>query len=168
MKGKRLSLVLGAVSLALLLSACTITVRPRGVVSGDYPLSYVIEEFQPTRGAGASYRVGEQIEFRAVVNQSGYLTLSAIDPDGRVYTFARNLPVSRGVNYLPAPSDRVVYTAGPPRGLHYVRASFTSGRTDGTITYRGRRGNAEWSTAINLELRNFPVRDFWETTLYIR
>ncbi|MFA5594218.1 MAG: DUF4384 domain-containing protein [Trueperaceae bacterium] len=168
MNRKRVTLAVAALVVALLVSACTITVRPGGVGSSDFPLNNVIEEFRPTRGNGASFRVGEQIEFRLVVNQPGFITLSAIDPDGRVYTFARNIPVERGVNFLPTPGQRVVYTAGPPRGLHYVRASFTSGRTDSSVTYRGRMGNGEWNSAINLEIRSFPVRDVYETTLYIR
>lgn len=168
MKGKRVSLALAAMFVALLVSACTITVRPGGVGGPDFALSHVIEEFRPTRGGGASYRIGERIEFRLVVNQPGYVTLSAINPDGRVYTFARNVPVERGVNFLPTVQQRVVYSAGPPRGLHYVRASFTSGRTSGTVTYRGRTGGGEWNSAINLEIRGFSVRDVLETTLYIR
>jgi len=168
MNGKRVSLAVATALVALLVSACTITVRPGGVGGGDYPLNQVIQEFRPTRGSGATYRVGDQIEFRLVVNQPGYVTLSAIDPDGRVYTFARNVPVERGVNYLPTAGQRVVYSAGPPRGLHYVRASFTSGRTDSNVTYTGRMGNGEWNSAINLEIRSFPVRDVFETSLNIR
>ncbi len=168
MNGKRVHLAVAAVLVALLVSACTITVRPGSVGGIDVAFNNVIEEFRPTRGDGASYRVGDQIEFRLVVNQPGYITLSAIDPDGRVYVFARNVPVERGVNYLPTRGQRVVYSAGPPRGLHYVRASFTSGRTDSTVTYRGRMGNGEWNSAIQLEVRSFPVRDVVETSLYIR
>ena len=168
MNVKRVNLAIAAAIVTLLVSACTITVRPGGVGSSDFPLNHIIEEFRPTQGAGASYRVGDQIEFRLVVNQPGYVTLSAIDPDGRVYPFARNIPVERGVNFLPTAGQRVVYSAGPPRGLHYVRASFTSGRTDSSVTYRGRTGNGEWNSAINLEIRSFPVRDVLEPTLYIR
>lgn len=168
MIGKRVRLAVGVIAAAVLLSACTITVRPSGIHSSDYPLQNVIEEFRPTHGNRASYYVGEDIEFMIVVNQPGYVTLSAIDPDGRVYTFARNLSVQRGVNYFPPAADRVVYSAAPPRGLHSVRASFTSGRTDTTVSYRGRSGNGEWNAAINLEIRGFPVRDVLETQLYIR
>lgn len=152
----------------LLLSACTITVRPTGVRSSQYPLQYVIEEFRPTLGHGATYRVGDTIEFLIRVNQPGYVTLSAINPDGSVYTFARNLRVERGVNYLPPVNERVNYTAVPPRGLHYVRAAFTSGRTDASINYTGRSGGGEWNSAISLEIRGFPVRDVVETQLQIR
>lgn len=168
MTGKSVRFAGFALILAILLSACTITVRPSGVGSADFPLNTVIEEFRPTRGSGASYSIGENIEFLIVVNQPGFVTLSAIDPDGSVYVFARNLRVNAGANYLPNVSDRVVYSAGAPRGLHYVRASFTPGRTDASVTYRGRSGNGEWNSAINLEIRSFPVRDVAETTLYIR
>ncbi len=153
---------------ALLLSACTITVRPSGVISSEYPLNPIIQEFRPTRGAGSTYNVGDRIEFLLVVDRSGYVTLSAIDPDGSVYVFARNIPVQAGANYLPLESQRVVYNAGPPRGLHHVRASFTSGPTDTSVAYKGRRGDSEWNSAITLEIRAFPIRDVTETTLYIR
>lgn len=168
MRVKRIALAAALIATALVLSACTITIRPGGIGTVEHPLHPVIEEFRPTAGSGATYYVGENIEFMVVVNQSGYITLSAIDPDGSVYTFARNLYVERGVNYLPGRAARVVYTAGPPRGLHYVRASFTSGRTDSSVTYRGRMGTDGWNSAINLEIRNFPVRDVRETRLYIR
>lgn len=168
MNRTRALLAFTTLGLALLLSACTITVRPHGVGTVEFPLNSVIQEFAPTRGGGATYNVGERIEFRIVVNQPGYVTLTAIDPDGSVYVLERNLRVTAGVNYLPDPAGRLVYTAGNPRGLHYVRASFTSGSTDSSVTYRGRSGNGEWNSAINLEIRAFPVRDVAETSLYIR
>ncbi|MFA5552561.1 MAG: DUF4384 domain-containing protein [Trueperaceae bacterium] len=168
MKGKRVLLAAAVAAVALLVSACTITIRPSGVGSSDHPLNNIIEEFRPTIGSGATYRVGDNIEFRLVVRQAGFITLSAMDPDGRIYTFARNIPVERGVNFLPTPGQRVVFTAGPPRGLHFVRASFTSGRTDSSVTFTGRSGGGEWNSAINLEIRNFPVRDVAETSLRIR
>lgn len=168
MNGKRSILVIAAAVLALLVSACTVTVRPGGIGGTDFPLNVVIEEFRPTKGHGAEYRVGERIEFLVVVNQPGYITLSAQDPDGRVYVFARNVRVERGTNYLPTAGQRVVYTAGPPRGTHTVMASFTSGRTDSSVTYSGRYGDDEWRSAVRLEIRSFPVRDVLQTTLRIR
>jgi hypothetical protein len=154
--------------LALLVSACTIYVRPGTVSDVDVDLSDVIVDFRPTRGEGSTYYVGEEIEFYIDTTQSGYVTLSAIDPDGSVYVFSRNIPVGPGRTVLPLPSQRVAFSAAPPRGFHRVRAHFTPQRTDETVTFRGRYGDGEWTSAITLEIRAYPVRDVEETYLYIR
>ncbi|MBX3139746.1 MAG: DUF4384 domain-containing protein [Trueperaceae bacterium] len=168
MRYKTLRLAFVALAVALLASACTIYVRPGGFVSDDISLSGVIQDFRPTRGAGSSYYPGENVEFRIVTTQSGYVTLTALDPDGRIYVFERNIPVSAGATYLPLAGARHVYTVNPPRGLQRVRASFTSTATDGNVRYVGRYGDGEWSSAISLEIRPSPVRDVAETDFYIR
>ena len=93
---------------------------------------------------------------------------TAIDPDGSVYVFSRNIPAGPGRIVLPLPSQRVAFSAAPPRGFHRVRAHFTPERTDETVTFRGRYGDGEWTSAITLEIRAYPVRDVEETYLYIR
>lgn len=154
--------------LALLVSACTIYVRPGTVEGVDVELNDVILDFQPTRGEGATYYVGEEIEFAIRTTQPGYVTLSAIDPDGAVYVFSRNIQVGTGQTILPLPSQRVAFSAAPPRGFHRVRVHFTPQRTDESVTFRGRYGDGAWTSAITLEIRGYPVRDIAETYLYIR
>lgn len=166
MNFKRLSLTALIAALALLVTACTVTIRPSAGI--EVQLNTVISEFRPTRGVGAVYQVGDQIEFLVRTNQPGYVTLTAIDPDGRVYVLSRNVPVQGGTTVLPTAEQRVTYTAGPPRGFHRVRASFTSGRTSGNVVYRGRSGDGAWSSAINVEISDFPVKDVVETNLTIR
>ncbi|HNR00158.1 MAG TPA: DUF4384 domain-containing protein [Trueperaceae bacterium] len=168
MRTKTLRLAFVALAIALLASACTIYVRPGGFVSDEISLSGVIQDFKPTRGSGSTYYAGENVEFRIVTSQSGYVTLTALDPDGRIYVFERNVPVSAGTTYLPVAGARHVYTVNPPRGLQRVRASFTSTATDGSVRYVGRYGDGEWSNAISVELRPAPVRDVAETNFYIR
>lgn len=156
--------------LTVALSACTIYVRPGGPVAVGVPLNNVIATFEPTRGAGATYHVGDSVDFRIRTRESGYVTLSAMDPDGRVYVFSRNIfvPAYRTV-ILPTPEMRVSFTAAPPRGLHRIRASFTSGRTDPThVHYIGRYGEGSWTSAVEIDIRGYPVRDVALTTLYIR
>jgi hypothetical protein len=156
--------------LSAALSACSIYVRPGGPISVGVPLDNVITFFEPTRGAGATYFVGEGVEFRIRTRDSGYVTLSAMDPDGRVYVFARNIyvPANRTVT-LPTPEMRVSFSAAPPRGLHRIRAAFTSARTDPThVHYSGRHGEGDWTSAIEIDIRGYPVRDVALTTLYIR
>ncbi len=156
--------------LTLALSACTIYIRPGGPVDVGVSLNDVIAEFQPTRGDGATYYVGDEIEFRVRTRESGYLTLSAIDPDGRVYVFARNIRVSAGsTEILPTREMRVTFNAAPPRGFHRIRASFTSGRTDPSrVSYIGRYGDGSWTSAIQVDIGGYDVRDVAQTTLTIR
>ncbi len=159
-----------ALVLGLALSACSIYVRPGTPVQVGVPLDNVITYFEPTRGSGATYFLGDGIEFRIRTSDSGYVTLSAMDPDGRVYVFARNIyvPGNRTV-ILPTPEMRVSFSAAPPRGLHRIRASFTSARTDpGHVHYSGRHGEGDWTSAIEIDIRGYPVRDVAVTTLYIR
>ena len=165
---RTLRLAVAAVAVALLASACTITVRPGGFAGSDLSLSGVIQDFQPTRGRGSDYYVGENVEFRIVTNRAGYVTLTALDPDGKVYVFERNIPVQAGTSYLPVPGARHVYTVNPPVGRQTVRASFTSDRTSGSVSYVGRYGDGDWTSAIQLDIRPSPVRDVVETYFYIR
>lgn len=173
---RRIPLVAASAALlALLLTACTIYVVPgdgtaRGRVSLEISLDEVITEFAPVRGEGATYRVGQQIQFRLRTRQSGYVTLTALDPDGSVYTLARNLRVEAGrTNILPGPEGRVAFVAESPTGLHRVRASFTRERTQTSrVRFTGRSGEDGWRTALRIELEQAEVRDVAETFLVIR
>lgn len=158
--------------LAVSLTACTVYVRPGPPVPGPIgvPLDNVITSFQPTRGPGAVYYLGENIQFRIRTNQSGYVTLSAMDPDGRVYVLARNIYVpAYRTTIIPTPDMRVTFSAAPPTGFHRVRASFTSSPTSpGEVRYQGRYGASAWSSAIDRDIEGFPVRDVADTSLTIR
>ena len=158
---------------ALALTACTVYVTPSDVsVTGrlrfGIGVSDVIQVFEPSRGPGSSYRVGETIAFRVLTNQDGYLTLSAIDPDGAVYTFARNLRVRGGrVQVFEGPDAGSVFSLVPPRGLHRVRAVFTSAPTSGLVSYRGVVGETVWTARIRSEVSDHQVRDIAETSFYL-
>src|SRR5690606_35009163 len=123
---------------------------------------------RPTRGVGSTYYVGEEVRLPATVTQPRHGTVAAIDPDGSVHAFARNILAPRASAVLPLDGQRVVYHAAPPRGHHRIRATFTANPTSGSVVYSGRGGDAEWSAAIELELRQADVRDWSETTLVIR
>lgn len=166
MRTKRALYLLAAAVLAVTLSACTVTITPWPGL--QVTLSDEITEFRPTRGVGATYYVGEEVELMLVTRAPGYVTLTAIDPNGEVYVLSRNVQVPGGAVVLPTRAQRVVYNAAPPRGVHRIRATFTSQPTSGTVTYRGRRGDAEWAAAIELEIEGHQVRDVAETSLVIR
>jgi hypothetical protein len=169
----------GALVLILALGGCTIyltdgeaTVRSsvRGRITFGVPLQDVITYFQPSKGAGATYRVGESIAFDIRTTNDGFVTLTSIDPDGFVHTFARNIFVRGGsIQTIEGPDRRHIFTVEPPRGLLRVRASFTSGRTDPSrVSFRGKRGEEAWTQSITVDVRPYDVRDVAETYLYVR
>lgn len=167
MKLRRLRSLLVIAVIALMATACTVIVQP-GTVDLGTELDGVIVDFRPTRGVGAFYGVGEEIQFLIQTSSPGYVTLTAIDPDGSVYVLSRNIAVPGGSVVLPTAEQRVTYNAAPPRGFHRVRASFTSTRTPESVIYSGRRGDGEWSNAISIEINPAPLRDVRETNLTIR
>ncbi len=169
MQRKVLRFAILAAIFAMVLTSCTIYVRPSWPADSGVELSGVIREFRPTRGEGASYFVGEVIEFGLRTTSPGYVTLTGFDPDGRVYVFARNVAVGSGYTVLPTRDQRVTYSAGTPRGYHRVRASFTSTPTnESSVSYRGIYGEGEWTSSISIDIRPAPVRDVAETSLWVR
>lgn len=166
--------LLAALAAAVLLGGCTVYVvegepSTRGTITLSFDLDQVITRFQPVRGPGASYRVGERIEFLIRTRQDGYIALTAIDPDGTVYTLGRNIRVRAGENrVLSGPGPRLEFVANPPTGLHRVRATFTAERTDqNRVRYEGRSGESGWTSAIRVELESARVRDVAETHLFV-
>lgn len=163
-----------ALFVVLGLSSCRIIVTP-GDVSVDtnvrfgIEVSPIIQVFEPTRGAGANYLVGDAISFRILTDRSGYITLSAIDPDGSVYVLVQNLYVQGGlVTTISGPNARSIFTLQPPRGLHRVRAAFTLSPTGtASITYQSARGEDNWTRIIVTDVRPYNVRDVVETRFFL-
>src|SRR5690625_433841 len=168
--------LLAFIALATLLAGCTVyfddgtSFRMRIQGTFGVQLSNVIERFEPTRGHGSSYRVGEEIAFNVRTNRDGYLTLSTINSDGRVDTFVRNIYV-RGVRTvtIDGADARHIFRVKPPRGTLRIRASFTPSRTDTSrVSYAGIRGEEAWTESITVELRPHDVRDVRETYIRVR
>jgi Domain of unknown function (DUF4384) len=171
---KRLKLGLVIVMLVGILAGCRVVITPGDVSVGanvrfGIELSPIIQVFEPTRGAGSSYFVGDAIAFRILTDRSGYVTLSAIDPDGSVYVFARNIYVRGGeTTTISGVDSRTVFTLAPPRGLHRVRASFTpSAINTTTITYTNVYGEDNWTRIVVNDVRPYQVRDIVETRFFL-
>ena len=122
-----------ALALTLVLSGCTYLLNPNQYSissyttptgSQAYSTSYGNSYFVPTRGTGSQYLVGESIQFQAQSPQSGYMTLTAIDPDGSTYVFEENVPVRAGQT-ISLPDSSKTYSLTPPRGLHRIQAAFS-------------------------------------------
>ena len=165
---------LGLALLALTLASCTLYVSPnddvsvRGRVRFGIEVNDVIQVFEPNRGAGATYFVGDEVSFRVRTDRDGYVTLTALDPDGRVQTFARDVYIRGGeTTVIPGRSAAYVFTVEPPRGLQRVRAYFTPSRTGERVRARAITGEDQWTQSIVTEVRPYDVRDIAETRFFI-
>ncbi len=119
------------------LSGCTYLVSPNQYSvssyttptgSQAYSTNYGNSFFVPTRGTGSSYLVGESIQLEVRSPQSGYMTLTVIDPDGRSYIIGEgtatpytNIPVRAGQSYSVSGLSLT-----PPVGLHRIQAAFSA------------------------------------------
>lgn len=145
---------LALVALVVATAACTITFVPGDVlvdVERPAPRPTLIQRFESVRGI---YRVGDSVSFRIATADAGYVTLTAIDPDGSVYVIARNVRVEGGgrSQVIPSSTARIAFVAVPPTGRHAVRAHFTPRRTSETVVYTGVFGIDAWFARIRLEL----------------
>jgi hypothetical protein len=162
-----------ALGLASVLGACTIVVEPTDVRVSPPTVTIrdvaLITQFEPERGRAAVYEIGDPIAFRVRATEDGFVTLTAIDPTGEVYVFARNIPVRAGRTEIIrgiSPRQRFVVTG--PEGLHRVSAHFKPARSDESIAFWGVRGYTNWQMQIRLELRAFPRGDVVETRFTVR
>ncbi|WP_027481451.1 DUF4384 domain-containing protein [Deinococcus pimensis] len=157
------SLLLAALSLGL--GACTVSVRPG--VSVNVSQANLVTNFQPDRGEGSTYFVGERIRFNLSTARDGYVTVVSLDPDGRGDVLLNNAFVRAGTSTIGA-DNRFQIT--PPRGVQRVRVIFTTERPSSTLVFRGQYSRGEWNTYTESYVRPYGVeqRDVYETFFYIR
>ena len=91
-------------------------------ISFGVQVGNVIQNFQPNKGNGATYAIGEQISLSLNSRENGYVTLVIYNPFDYRNSEIRNIPVSRGVNIIPR---NVGLTASAPTGTTRFRAFFT-------------------------------------------
>lgn len=168
--------VLAAPLFAVALGACTVTVHGSDSVATvstgvtvryGVPVSDIITVFEPTRGAGATYYVGDQVQFRIDSRRRGYVTLVIWNPEGRLDSGSQlqNIPVDVGTNYIPR---SVRLSAAPPTGRSYIRAYFTGAPVN--YSWSGSVTLDTWNSRGTLYFRDVPqaARDIAETTLVVR
>ncbi len=165
---KKLAALMG---LVILLSACTITVSPGDVqvgVSMEFDLSNVITRFEPDRGRGSTYYVGEDVQFLISLRRGGYVTLVAIDPDGSTYEFEYGVYLPAGTHVLPLPGMHRRYIVEPPAGKQRVRAIYTDTRPE-SVYFRGVYSSNGFNDRLRVYFRKCysQVRDLKETYFYI-
>jgi hypothetical protein len=90
------------------------------------------------------------IYFRYQVRSGGYLTVSALAPDGRVTMLARDVQVGTGPRLHPEVGSGERIQASAPAGVWRVRAEWTPQPTG--ARYTGVRGLDAWTAAIAANL----------------
>ncbi len=163
----RTALLIG--SLALGLSACTVTVRPN--LALDYSGSNLIAALQPDAGEGGSYNVGSTIRFQLSTRAAGYVTLVSLDPNGNSNVLVRSAYVAAGTTTFPRAQDGAAsFSVAPPRGVQRVRAIFTRARPGTDLYFQGSYDQGRWNDATNTYVQSYAPadRDVQETYFYIR
>ena len=154
-------------TLALGLSACTVSVRPNTGINGSGNL---ITRLTPDRGEGSAYRVGEIVRLSVTTRADGYLTLLALEPNGSANVLVQNAYVRAGTTTFPRAEDGVVYNVAGQTGLQRVRAIFTRVRPTTDLVLGGVYDDGRWNTVTTQYLTPYAVadRDVQETYIYIR
>ncbi|GAA6733542.1 DUF4384 domain-containing protein [Thermus oshimai] len=156
---------LGLLLLTGLLSACTLVVEPAGL-SLTYRLDFgrAILRFEPDRGPGGVYHLGEEVRFLLTLAEPGWVALFVEDPDGRTYGLDR-FYLARGTHVLPPGAYR--YTLVPPRGLHRVWAVYTD-QAPTALRLEGVYRDFEGVLRLYLEAAQARRHDRAETFFYLR
>jgi len=155
-------------ALAVVLSSCRLTVRPDIGIATTIRIGAgatgLINFFEPTRGRGSTYFIGEEIDFRIGLRTSGFLTIIVRDPSGVVSQvfpapgFFDPPRLGPGMFTLPLSWTWHRVRVGPLAGYHEVRAIFTPEwpGARSRITFRGYFSNDDFDSAIEIFIHPFP------------
>lgn len=171
----RLVAAIAALAIATALTACTVTFLPGDdATTVDRPRPPVVTPPAPTPPdrprpqpapelpSDAGFRLfeigadpiypGTQLWFRVAVRDAGYVTISALAPDGRVTVLVRDEPVPAGSRptIVPPIGSRNPPLASAPVGAWRVRAQWAPRPTN--ARYDGVRGLDAWTDAIAANL----------------
>ncbi|APD09356.1 MULTISPECIES: DUF4384 domain-containing protein [Thermus] len=151
-----------ALVLAGLLSGCAVTLEG---LTLSYRLDFTpaILRFEPDRGPGAAYFVGEEVRFFLTLASPGWVSLVVVDPDGRTYTLD-SFYLPRGTHVLPPGAYRYALTL--PRGFHRVRAVYTD-TEPGAVRLEGVYTDWEARLRLYLEASRAMRHQVAETYFYV-
>lgn len=157
-------LALGLVLLALL-PACRVVITDAETrLRVDYRAGGVIERFEPDRGPGAVYRVGEEVRFYVWLAEPGYVTLVVTDPGGRRYALETDRWLPAGFNELPPPGAGYRYTATYPTGRHRATLYYSQTRGGVRLSFLARSGGP---AVAGIRIDERVASDQAETYLWI-
>jgi Domain of unknown function (DUF4384) len=159
----------GLLFLGLTLTACAPSVLERSRFGGQE----IITNFQPDRGQGASYKVGELVKLSFTLLQDGYITLVSMDPDTTTGEVERSIAVKAGNNALPRTNDvnatgaKAAYKIFPPTGTQRVILLFTDIPISKTVRFEGKLDEDALSAKINAYFGQAKTRDVSETSIEV-
>lgn len=155
-------------SLALGLSACTITARPNVGLLGSS--SNLIARVTPDKGEGATYRVGEPVRISVTTRDAGYVTILALNQDRSANVLVRNAYVQAGTTTFPRAGEGVTFNAAPPAGTQSIRVIFTRPQPTTSLVLSGIYDGNRWNSVTSNYLTPYAPadRDVQETYIYIR
>ncbi len=157
-------LILGLV-LLLLLPACRVVITDAETsLEFRYRAARVIERFEPDRGPGAVYRVGEEVRFLVWLAEPGYVTLVVTDPDGRRYALEADRWLPAGYSTLPPPEAGYRYTATYPTGRHRATLYYSRARGAVRLSFLAHSGGP---AVAGIRIDERVESDQAETTLWI-
>jgi hypothetical protein len=174
--------LLALLALAVVFTSCIYTVRRNpdgsttttqtGGASVSVSISFgvrvtnIIQDFQPDRGTGSTYRVGDPVTLRLVSREAGYVTLVIYNPFNYRNTEIRNIPVQRGTNIIPRQN---ALTASLPTGVTRFRAFFTP-EPNNSVSFTNGASEQYLDSQTSAYLSPYPVelRDVRETFLNVR
>lgn len=139
--------------------------RPVVVVNTRPVVTNIIRDFQPDRGNGGSYRVGESIFFRLTSARSGFVTMVFYN-DGALPDFEiRNIAVQAGLNLIP---NNNTVVAAEPVGINRVRAFYTP-QPNTNVSFLNGSGISFFEDTTNVFLNFYPVelRDVKDTFVFV-
>jgi hypothetical protein len=161
--------LIGLLVLGFVFTACAPSVLERSRFGGQE----IIGNFQPDRGEGASYKIGELIKFSFTLAQSGYITLISMDPDTTTGEVEYSIAMKAGNNILPRSNDvnatgaKAAYKAFPPAGRQRVILLFTSTPVAKTVRFTGKLDEDALSAKINAYFGQTTTRDVSETAIEV-
>jgi hypothetical protein len=165
----RISSLFAVLAVALLAGACAVTFTPDGTPvdrSRPAPTTDAVRPRPspalPSDAGFQRFQVGPStiypetvLYFRFQVRQPGYLTVSAMAPNGRVTTLVRDVPVTNRPLVYPTRAGDPRIHASLPAGDWHVRAEWTPQPT--RARYDGVHGLEAWTSAIAANLAG--IRD---------
>lgn len=133
--------------------------NPRPVVTN------IIQDFQPDRGTGATYRIGDRVFFRLTSARAGFVTLVIYNEGVWQPDEIQSIPVRVGLNLIPNSNE---LQAAEPIGTSRIRAFFTPQASAGT-SFSGGTGQVYIEDASNSFLNRYPAeaRDLKDTYLFV-
>jgi Domain of unknown function (DUF4384) len=161
--------LIGLLVFGFTLSACA----PSMLERSRFGAQEIISNFQPDRGEGANYKVGELVKISFTLSRAGYITLISMDPDTTTGEVERSIAMKAGNNALPRGNDvnatgaKAAYKVFPPTGKQRVILLFTDTPVGKTVRFEGKLDEDALNVKINSYFGEAKTRDVAESSIEV-